>query len=195
MDDSASAVPTRVTFAALVLAACVLLPVDPYEGTSMLRLLLDAFHEDWLGGLALAVVLGSPYVFAAAVACSGTVGGPLSRAWVRAQVALLQTEVVVIGLLVLHGMRDHGTRAPWAMIGFAATTLVVFVHHVASPNVAERHRDPRFFARWGAILVAGTFAWFLLQVLGHREYPAVLPGTLAAAFLLAAVTPASSRDR
>lgn len=192
MDDS-DAVPTRVTFAALVLAACVLLPVDPYEGTSMLRLLLDAFHEDWLVGLAITVVLGSPYAFALAVACSGTANGSFTRAWMRAQVALLQTEVVVLGLLVLHGLGQHDARAPWAMIGFAATTLVVFVRHVASPAVSERHRDARFFVRWGAILVAGTYAWFLLQCLGRTEYGSVLPGTLAAAFLLAAVTPASRR--
>jgi hypothetical protein len=197
MDESHArpGMPTRVTFAALVLAACVLLPVDPHRGTSMLRFLLDTFREDWLIGIVSTVLLGSPYAFAVAVACSGTAGGPLSRVWVRAQVALLQTEVVVLGLLVLRNLDEHNARAPWAMIGFAATTIVVFVRHVASPAVPEGHRDPRFFTRWGAILVAGTFAWFLLQVLGRAEYGGVLPGTLAAAFLLAAVTPASRRDR
>jgi hypothetical protein len=163
------------------------LPVDPHEGTSMLDLLIEAFREDWLVGLTVCVVLGSPYAFAASVACAGTAGGALSAAWVRAQVALLQTEVVVLGLLVLHGLGEHDARAPWAMIGFAGTSLLVFVHRVASPGVAERHRDVRFFARWGALLVAGTYAWFQLQCLGRETCGLVLPGTLAAAFLLAAV--------
>jgi hypothetical protein len=190
--DARPAVPTRVTLAALALAACVLLPIDPHDGTSMLRVLLEAFREDWLFGLAAAVVLGSPYAFALAVACTGTAGGAWSQAWLRAEVALLQTEVVVLGLLVLHGRHESDAHAPWAIIGFAAVTLATFVHRVASPRVAEHHRDARFFARWGAILVAGTFAWFLLQVIGRR-YGTLLPGTLAAAFLLAAVVPSPRR--
>src|SRR5262245_27614629 len=99
-------VPTVVTFAAIVLAACLLLPVDPHEGKSMLDVLLEAFREDWLVGLMVVVVFGSPYAFAIAVVCAGTAGSALASAWVRGQVALLQTEVVVIGLLVLHGMND-----------------------------------------------------------------------------------------
>jgi len=189
--DARPAVPTTVTLAALALAACVLLPVDAHDDTTMLQLLLDAFREDWLVGLTVTLVLGSPYAFAAAVVCSGTAGGAWANAWVRAQVALLQTEVVVLGLLVLHGLGEHDARAPWALIGFAATTLAVFVHRVASPNVAERHRDGRFYARWGAILVAGTYAWFQLQCIGKGECGLVLPGTLAAAFLLAASVPRS----
>ena len=192
MDDPAARrpnVPVRVGLAAIALAACVLLPIDPHEGKSMLQLLVDAFREDWLVGLTVAVVLGSPYAFAAAVALASIGGGAWSAAWLRAQVALLQTEVVVLGLLVLHGLGEHDARAPWAMIGFAATTLAVFVHRVASPAVAERHRDLRFFARWGAILVTGTYAWFELQCLGRDECGLLLPGTLAAAFLLAAVVP------
>jgi hypothetical protein len=194
MDESAHtpAVPLRVTLAALALAACVLLPVDPHENKSMLQVLLEAFREDWLVGLTVAVVFGAPYAFAISVAFTGTGGGSLAGAWVRAQVALLQTEVVVIGLLVLHGLGQHEVRAPWAMIGFAATTLAVFVHRVASPMVHDRHRDLRFFARWGAILVTGTYAWFQLQCLEHGECGMVMPGTLAAAFLLAAVVPRSA---
>src|SRR5687768_6337590 len=110
--DARPAVPTTVTLAALTLAACVLLPVDPHDGTTMLQLLLEAFREDWLVGLTVAIVLGSPYAFAAAVACSGTAGGAWANAWVRAQVALLQTEVVVLGLLVLLGLGEHDARAP-----------------------------------------------------------------------------------
>lgn len=193
MDDSAARpnVPVVVALAALALAACVLLPVDPRAGTSMLQLLLDAFRDDWLVGLTVSIVLGSPYLFAMSVAIAALRGGPWTAAWVRAQVALLQTQVVVLGLLVLHAIGEphHGARAPWAMIGFAATTLAVFVHRVASPEVADRHRDLRFFARWGAILVAGTTAWFELQCIGRGECGLLLHGTLAAAFLLAASVP------
>jgi hypothetical protein len=189
--DARPAVPTTVTLAALALAACVLLPVDAHDDKTMLQLLLDAFREDWLIGLMVAIVLGSPYVFAASVACSGTAGGAWANAWLRAQVALLQTEVVVLGLVVLRGLGEHDVRAPWALIGFAGTTLAVFVHRVASPKVAERHRDARFFARWGAILVAGAYAWFQLQCLGKNECGLVFPCTLAAAFVLAAVVPRS----
>jgi hypothetical protein len=192
--DARPTVPMVVTLAALGLAACVLLPVDPHEGRSMLQLLLDAFREDWLVGLTVTVVLGSPYAFAIAVACSGTAGGAWASAWVRAQVALLQTEVVVIGLLVLHALHETDARAPWAMIGFAATTLAVFVHRVASPTVAERHRDLRFHARWGAILVTGTYGWFQLQCQGRDECGLVLPGTMVAAFVLAAVVPRTRRS-
>lgn len=179
-----------MTIMAVALASAVCLPLSADEGTSLLRVILRAIHDDWLTGLMLGVVIAAPHGFGAAAVFASRTGGPYGGAMVRAWVALLQTEVVIVGLLALRAMGDGNVRAPLAIIGFAAVSLLFFVYRVASPSVPDHRRDTGFFVRWGALLTAGMFGWFELQWLGGGSAPGLwLHGTLAAAFALAASVP------
>jgi hypothetical protein len=192
-DGRATKLPWRVTMLALALAASVALPLSAAEGTTLLRVILESLRNDWLGGLLFAIVFGAPHGFALAAAWASRTGGAYAGAAVRAWVALLQTEVVVIGLLVLRNLDEGNVRAPFAIIGFAAITAMFFAHRVASPDVPPHRRDTGFFARWGALLVVGVFGWLELQWIGGDAAPGPwLHATLAAAFGLAASVP---RDR
>jgi hypothetical protein len=190
MDDPAALVaprfPTRVTLAAAILTCCIALPISRDGETSLLRLLIEAWHEDWLSGTLLALVLGAPHGFALALMLATRNGGAWSIAAVKGWVTLMQFELVLLGLLVLHQIpRDHDMRAPWALVGFAAITAARFARRTASPRLVADDRDLRFYGRWGAILVVGIMVWGELQVLGRGTPGLWLHGTLAAAFMLA----------
>lgn len=191
VDFGASRLPWRVTLMAAALAAAVALPLSIDDDATLLRELLDAIANDWLSGIMLAIVLGAPHGFALAVAFASRTGGAYSGAAVRAWVALLQTEVVIIGLVVLRNLGEaHSLRAPIAMIGFAGVSVAYFAYRVASPGVPPHRRDTGFFARWGALLVVGTFGWFELQMFGRDTHAGLWwHGTLVAAFALAASVP------
>jgi hypothetical protein len=192
-DVGAARLPWRVTLIAVALAACVALPLSNDDDKTLLRVILESIDNDWLLGLMFGVVFGAPHGFALAVAWASRTGGSYGGGLVRAWVALLQTEVVVIGLLVLRNLGEDGIRAPLAMVGFAAVSAMFFAYRVASPSVPPHRRDTGFFARWGALLVAGVFGWLELQWLGGGSAPGLwLHGTLAAGFALAASVP---RDR
>lgn len=193
-DFGACRLPFRVTLMAAALAGAIALPLSKTGSETLLGQLLEAIGKDWLSGLMMAVIFGAPHGFALAVVFASRSGGAYSGAAVRAWVALLQTEVVLIGLVTLRNVGEaEGVRAPWAIIGFSFITVAYFVYRVASPSVPPHRRDTGFFARWGALLIVGVFAWFELQLLGHRNTAGLwLHGTLATAFALAASVP---RDR
>jgi len=179
---------SRVTVAALLMAACILLPFGRHDDTSLLRLLIEAWHDDWLAATVLALVLAAPHAFAGTLVLASR-GGAWSTAGVKAWVTLMQAELVVIGLVVLHQIpREHEMRAPWALVGFALVTAARFGHRIASPRVHASARDLRFYANWGALLVVGIFAWGELQFVDRGGAGTWLHATLAAAFVLAAVT-------
>jgi hypothetical protein len=192
-DFGSSKLPFRVTLMAAALAGAIALPLSKRGDETLLGELLEAIGNDWLSGLMMAIVLGAPHGFAAAVVLASRTGGAYSGAAVRAWVALLQTEVVVLGLIMLRNLGEsRDLRAPWALIGFACVSALYFVHRVASPNVPPHRRDTGFFAKWGALLIVGVFGWFELQLVGRNSVGLWLHGTLAAAFALAASVP---RDR
>ncbi len=191
-DELAAPVPLRVTLAALALFACAWLPISPEVNTTLARVLMNAFRNDWLHGALLALVIGAPYLFGLAVALASRVRGGYTALLVRAWTTWLQFEVALIGLLALRifvpDPDEVEVRAPWAIIGVAGVTVLAFVHRLASPNVLQLG----FYARWGALLVVGVFAWLELQAFGHGpEVGAFWHGTLGAAFLLVAAVPRS----
>src|SRR5262245_20899597 len=109
--------PARVTLAAVLLAACIALPFGPDADTSLLRLLIEAWHEDWLSGTLLALVLAAPHAFAASLVLASRTGGAWSSFAVKAWVTLMQAELVMFALLVLHELhKDHDLRAPLAIV-------------------------------------------------------------------------------
>jgi hypothetical protein len=193
-DFGSCRLPFRVTLMAAALAGTIALPLSKTGSETLLGQLLEAIGKDWLSGLMMAIVFGAPHGFALAVVFASRTGGAYSGAAVRAWVALLQTEVVIIGLITLRNLGEaHSLRAPWAIIGFAFVSVAYFAYRVASPNVPPHRRDTGFFAKWGALLIVGVFGWFELQLLGHRNTVGLwLHGTLVAAFALAASVP---RDR
>lgn len=192
-DPGDARLPWRVTLAAALLGGAAWLPMTQEDSTSLARVLWQALREDWLSGLLFTVVFGAPHLFALTVVAASRTGGRYLALWARGWVVLLQTQVVLIALIVLRSMDEARLRAPWAIIGFATVTVLFFSYRLASPSVPEHRRDLGFVARWGALLVAGTFGWFELQWLGGSEAPGPwLHATLATAFALAAAVP---RDR
>lgn len=189
-DICAARLPLRVTLMAAALGAAIWLPLSPEDDATLARVILEMMGRDWLQGLLFAVVFGAPHGFGFAAMWATRRGGPYGAALVRAWVALLQTEIVLVALVVLHATGEADVRAPLAIVGFAAVSLVFFVHRVASPSVPDHRRDVGFFVRWGAVLTAAMFGWFELQWLGGGAAPGLwLHGTLAAAFGLAASVP------
>jgi hypothetical protein len=181
--------PTRVTLAAVLLAGCIALPFGRDADTSLLRLLIEAWHEDWLSGTLLALVLAAPHAFAASLVLASRTGGAWSTVAVKAWVTLMQAELVMFGMIVLHELhKAHELRAPWAIIGFAFVTAARFAARLAGAET-RGDQDLSFWARWGAMLVIGMFAWCELQVMGRGEVGMWLHATLAAAFALAAMVP------
>lgn len=179
--------PARVTLAALLLAGCIALPFSPDSDASLLRLLIEAWREDWLTGVLLATVLAAPHAFAGALVMASRTHGRWSTAAVKIWVTLMQAELVILGMIVLHELRNaRDLRAPWALIGFAFVTAARLASRLAS---AADREDLRFWARWGALLVVGVLGWFELQVIGRGEVGMWLHATLAAAFALAAMVP------
>ncbi len=193
-DISAARLPFRVTLMAAALGAAIWLPLSPEDDATLARVIVELVGRDWLQGLLFAVVFGAPHGFGFAAVWASGRGGPYGAALVRAWVALLQTELVLLALIVLRqGGEIQGEgeiRAPQAIIGFAVVSLLFFVHRVASPSVPDHRRDTGFFIRWGALLTVAMFGWFELQWLGGGAAPGLwLHGTLAAAFGLAASVP------
>jgi hypothetical protein len=189
-DPGDARLPWRVTLCAALLGGAACLPLGQGDGTSLAHVLWHALREDWLSGLLFVVIMGAPHLFAWTVVAASRTGGHYFALWTRAWVVLLQTEVALIGLFVLRSIDEASMRAPWAIVGFAAVTVVFFSYRLASPSVPEHRRDLGFFARWGALLIAGTFGWFELQWLGGAQAPGPwLHATLAAAFALAASVP------
>ena len=188
MADALFRLPARVTLAAVLLAGCIALPFSPDRDVSLLRLLITAWREDWFTGTLLALVLAAPHAFAAALVLASRTNGRWSTTAVKAWVTLMQAELVMLGMIVLHELKNaREIRAPWALIGFAFVTAARFAGRVASTD--RDSGDLRFWARWGALLVVGVLGWCELQIIGRGEAGMWLHATLAAAFALAAMTP------
>jgi|SRR5688572_9330541 len=177
--------PLRTTLAALALAACVLLPVVPGE-RSALELFIQTLRRDWFSGVLALLFLGGPYTFGLCLAIASRTRGSWSATLTAGWVALLQLELLIVGLWILR-LDDPGPmRARMALVGFAIGTAVSFAF-----SVVRASGDLRFWARWGAVLVAGTFGWLLVQPIEVAS--PLLRATTAAAALLAIAVPRRSR--
>ncbi len=185
--------PWRVTLVALVLVGVAWLPLEHDGDVSLVRVLLEAWREDWLQGLLVTLVVGAPHLFGLAVLYGSRRPGAWASAAVRAWSSWLMFEAVLLALVVVRstGGRD-APRAPWLLVGFVAVLASLYIRRIASPDVPPHRRDLGFFARAGALAIFGVFAWGELQFHGGEGPGLWYHATTAAAFALAAVVP---RDR
>lgn len=157
----------------------------PFAGeTSVLQWLVDIWRRDPVGGLMATVMFGSPFLFGLAVAAGRFVRGhELAAALIKAPL------VVFHGMLALYALilaKTHGVPLRLAFIGFTAVASVYFVYAHAEAEAVGRPLGPRWLARWGAVLVAGTALWLRMQRFDGRALGPALELAIVGAAMLAA---------
>ncbi|MEM6995615.1 MAG: hypothetical protein AAF721_34205 [Myxococcota bacterium] len=171
--------------AGLALAATIALPIASGE-RSLLWAILEAFSEDWLNGVFAGLVIGAPYLVGACLALAVVLRSSLSVVLLRVPITILYIEMVCLALLLV---RDSGDAvAPWSFIGFVLVSTLSAVSRFSRDRRHGRTPSVAWLGRWGAMLVAGLFGWFLLQVLVAGEAQGVISpwATFGAALLVAA---------
>ena len=165
-----------------LLAGCVLLPVDPDTGLSVFDFLIRMLRDDLVSGLLLTLTLGLPYVFGVLVAMHGLGSGRFGAWGIRSANDLLVVEVFLLGLNLANGGRGI---APYALLGVSGSAMLARLGEFFASRV--RPTPPMFFIRWGALLIAATFAWFRVQFIGGDVRPGIaITATAVCAALLAA---------
>jgi hypothetical protein len=177
------ALPLAQAVLGLTIFASIALPLTP-AGWSLLGLVLRAFRDGPAAGLVFLAMFASPQLFGLAVAIGG---------WHRDErvvLALVQGPIVILqGMIVLGALSTLGNPhavAPLGFLGFAVTTGGYLVY--ASAEAAASERGPlglRWYARWGALLVAGLAGWLRLQSLGVLHLGVAVDVAGVAAALLA----------
>ena len=179
---SGAALPGAIAAAGAALAGAAFLPLKSGSWTwfDLARWLHG--HYGALG-LALALAIGAPFVFGVVVAVAGLGCGPAVAAALRGLVALLQAELVYVGLLAL-GQGD--VVAPVALAGFAAVTGGALVVQTAAIRAAGDGEGPGplWQVRWGALLIAGGALWLRAQALAGAPIGAAIDVALAASAVM-----------
>ncbi len=167
---------------ALALAGCIALPLSADTGRSVLDLLLEAFHKDWLDGIVLGLVFGPPYAIGLCIALATFTGGRWGATLVKVPLVLLHLEVLMLALVLVHG---DERRQAWGLLGFSIVMVLRLLARAARSRSTGTHATLGWLARTGGILVAGLFGWLRLQVPGPDVGIAV-SATLVTAVLMAA---------
>lgn len=184
-DASLPALPRHAAVFGLTLFASITLPL--YGGVSVLEWLARIFGRDPMGGVMALLTFGSPFLFGLAVAAAGFVRDrDLAAALIKFPLALVHAMLALYALFVA---RAPGVPLRWSFVGFVVVACIYFVYAHAEAEAADRPLGPRWLARWGGVVLAGTGLWLQFQTFGHRPAGAGLYVALAAAALLAATVP------
>lgn len=180
-----SALPRHAILLGLAIFGSAALPViGDHSFLDWLRLIAD---DDPAAALMVAATFGSPFLFGLAVALAGLLRGrPLAAALLKAPLVLVHTSLVLAALLAL-GARDLPLRLPF--VGFALVSGLAFIVAHAEAEAADRPLGPRWLARWGGVVLAGTCAWLLGQTLDGEPLGRAVHVHLVAAALLAVSLP------
>jgi len=164
--------------AGLALAGTVALPITG-GGPSILQGILEAFGDGWVDGVLMLLLFGAPYLLGLFVAVAAARKSPRSALLLRVPITILYGELVLLALFLLKDQND--AVAPWSLIGFVAVATLRAVAHTGRGAAGVV-----WTARWGAMLVAGLFAWVLLQAMSHGASLISPWATFGAALLVAA---------
>lgn len=184
-DAAPPALPRHVAVFGLTLFASIALPL--YGGVSVLDWLTRIFARDPLGGVMALLTFGSPFMFGLAVAAAGFVRDrDLASALIKIPLALVHAMLALYAVFVA---RVPGIPLRWSFVGFAAVACLYFIFAHADAEAADRPLGPRWLARWGGVVLAGTGLWLQFQTFAHRPAGPGLYVAIAAAALLAVAVP------
>ncbi|HWB79366.1 MAG TPA: hypothetical protein VG755_30600, partial [Nannocystaceae bacterium] len=176
--------PGRLALAAMLLAACALLPFSSSEPTNVLMLIVRLLRVSLGAAVVASLTLGAPHGFAIAVSLAARNGSAFGIKLVRFWTLALHVALVLFALEI-RGIDQRGGDflAPFALYGFAAVATIRYGMLLASGKgdlVAD--------VRHGALAIIGAFAWMELQL----RHPGANPdgvawwlhGTLVTAFFV-----------
>ncbi|MFO0632421.1 MAG: hypothetical protein U0168_06190 [Nannocystaceae bacterium] len=181
------------TLVALVLVGVAWLPLEHDGDVSLVRVLLEAWREDWLQGLLVTLVVGAPHLFGLAVLYGSRRPGAWASAAVRAWNSWLMFEARSCSrwwsCAAPAAAMPRARRGCWS----ASSPCSRVCTSTASPaGTCRRIAATWASSRAGALAIFGVFAWGDLQFHGGAGPGLWYHATSAAAFALAAVVP---RDR
>ncbi len=170
---TAPALPRGVANLGVLLAGCSALPLTYGSSESFLDFAWELLKIAGLGAVPTLLAIGSPFLFGALLAAVPFVRNTdgISR-WVSTCVVLMQTQLVVVGLLAA-SLREFVAWLPFT--GFVAVTTVIYLWEYARyASDTDQVPNLRRQARWGAMLITGFCLWLRLQTLdGGVSGPAI----------------------
>ncbi|MGB1014498.1 MAG: hypothetical protein ACPG4T_10225 [Nannocystaceae bacterium] len=177
-------VPRAIPNLGLVLTGCAALPLTYGSSESFLDFAWGLLKIAGLGAIPTLLALGSPFLFGGLLAALPFVrkSDGIAR-WVSTCVVLMQTQLVVVGILAA-SLQEFVAWLPFA--GFVGVTAVAYCwEHIRLAS--ERQNAPSLWvhARWGALLIAGFCLWLRLQTLdGGVSGPAIDVALVTSALML-----------
>jgi hypothetical protein len=165
----------------LALAACIALPFDPDTGKSVLAVILEAFGENWINGLMIAMVIAPPYAIGLFVGIATFTRERYGVTFLKIALVLIHLELLIIALMIVQQTQNHATLA---LLGFAIVMVVRLLGRAARSRRLGTHASLGWLARTGGVLVAGVFGWMRLQAHGV-DIGIALTATLVTAALMA----------
>jgi hypothetical protein len=165
----------------LALAACIALPFDPDTGKSVLGVILEAFGENWLNGLLIAMVIAPPYAIGLFVGIATLTRERFGITFLKIALVLIHLELLLVALMLFQQKEAHATIA---LLGFAIVMVVRLLGRAARSRRFGTHASLGWLARTGGVLVAGVFGWLRVQAHGV-DIGIALTATLVTAALMA----------
>lgn len=159
---------------AAALAVASALPLLP-DGTSMLRIVGDAFRVGVMPGLLTLTGVASPFIFglflamASVLAKKSQPGDPMRRLFeggLMTILTFLHAQLVLFaGLMVLRGVGV----GRFSLLGFALVSGLYLVYRSAHAQSMAKPLALSFLARWGGLMVVSIAAFCRLQLLGGLQ--------------------------
>jgi hypothetical protein len=184
-----SALPRHSAALGLSLFAAIALPI--VGDISVLDWLLVLAARDPVAAFFGLLTFGAPFLFGLAVAVAGWIRDPGRAAQVIALPLSITHAVLVLHAIAL--FQAPGVPLRLSYIGFTVVAWVYYMFARAEAEAAGRPLGPRWYARWGGIVLTGVTLWLHFQTFGQRPFGLAIHVALAAAFLLAATTPRDLR--
>lgn len=176
--------PGRLALAAMLLAACALLPFSSSEPLTVVTLILRLLRASLGAALVACMTIGAPHAFALAVSFAARSNGAGAKKAVRFWTLALHVALVLFALEIRSLDQQGGDfLAPFALYGFAAVATIRY-GMLLSSGKGDLVAD----VRHGALAIIGAFAWMELQL----RHPGANPdgvawwlhGTLVTAFFV-----------
>jgi hypothetical protein len=168
MDEPTSTVrPGRLALAAMLLAACAILPFSGGDSGSVLLVFLRMLRSSIGAAIGVCLTIGSPHCFALALTFAARSGSALAARVVHWWTIVLHVALLVFAFEV-RGVVDEGLPliAPLALLGFAIVSAARYLRLLLGAKV-----DLVADVRHGALVIIGAFAWMELQLWSDAVNP------------------------
>jgi hypothetical protein len=159
--------PGRLALAAMLLAACAILPFSGGDSGSVLLVFLRMLRSSIGAAIGVCLTIGSPHCFALAVTFAARSGSRIAGRVVHWWTIILHVALLVFAFEV-RGVVDEGLPliAPLALLGFAIVAAARYLRLIVRGPV-----DVVADVRHGALAIIGAFAWMELQLWSEAVNP------------------------